>query len=132
MIQNIAKKRISVVPSPNGIPMEVFEETIRTQAQSTVRMMEELRVAVSEVSQTAEMTLITVSNRNDEIARLQKEIARMEAVIDLKSTLTRISSHQDCENILNFCKDHCELMTAPEYRLDRLKDVVFEKPLLMQ
>jgi uncharacterized small protein (DUF1192 family) len=129
VIQNIANKSISVVRSPDGIPAEAFKEAIRTQEQSTVRMMEELRAAALEVSETAEMTLKTVSNTNDEIARLQNEIARIEAVIDLKPTLTRISSHRDCQNILTVRKGHCELMTAPEYRLDRLKDVLFEKPV---
>jgi hypothetical protein len=89
---------------------------------------DELRKAVSKVEEKAQMTRKAVITTLDDMRKLKYLIGRAEALIGSKQTLTQISSHMNCPDILNFCRGHWKVMTSPGYCLGRVRDVIFRKP----
>jgi hypothetical protein len=132
VIQLVTEMNIKDVETSPDVSPRASEEAIWAQEQRTAQIADELRVAVSEVNENAEMALRAVSRTLNEIGKLEDLIDRVEAVMGSKPILTRISSHRNCENILTFCAGDWKLMTSPQYCVDRLIDVIFGKPPIPQ
>jgi hypothetical protein len=71
------------------------------------------------VNENAEMALRAAATAFDGIENLSDRVVRMGS----RRALTR-----NCSDILQFCAGRWELMTIPQYCLDRLADVIFGKP----